>query len=72
MKKKEKYEVQTRDRLCVNCDFCDSITEKHKLNYLGVPFLGYCKLKVKTEMLLIHTNGCLESQRQKAYINIKP
>lgn len=41
-----------------------------KQSYDGKPMLGDCKLGVTPFRRLIHSDGCLESDREKAYKNL--
>lgn len=66
----KKYKIKTKDRLCKNCKWCEMVTEKHKLGYDGKPMLGDCKLGVTPFRRLIHSDGCLESDREEAYKNL--
>lgn len=66
----KKYKIKTKDRLCKNCKWCEKVTEKHKQGYDGKPMLGDCKLGVTPFRRSIHSDGCLKSDREKAYKNL--
>jgi hypothetical protein len=66
----KKYKIKTKDRLCKNCKWYEKVTEKHMQGYDGKPMLGDCKLGVTPFRRSIHSDGCLESDREKAYKNL--